>query len=314
MSLDDLLKGLAVFNQGIKEFAVSRGVNDANEQLAQINQAEQAKLMKTEEAAQARMNLGNELGLRLAGAGADASVINQLTSQLAPSAGAKFQAGENRALQSDSQEFKASESKKDRQHQLEMQRLKGEQMGVKDAKKERQLYAGFADKFRKENQGAVDAKEKLSALRSILDLTPDRVGIEMAKTGLLKFAGEDRVSDADVARAQRDPSARAGIARRLKLEATGEAIKDDRKFYQMILNHAEKKLKETLSQKVKGYSQGTAELADVDAAKLESGLVKQLGLEESQAKTVAKKFYNAKQNKTKVVYSDGSEEILDGRQ
>jgi hypothetical protein len=169
-----------------------------------------------------------------------------------------------------------------------MQGMKAGALGFKDEKKEKELYAKFAKDFRKENKDVLDAREKMVSLKGILDKTPDRVGVEMAKTGLLKFAGEDRVSDADVARAQRDPSLRAGIARRLKLN-------------------------QSLRKKVKGFSSGTAELAEIDGSKLESGLVKQLGLPDD-AKTIAKKMYSPKRNATKFIYSDGTEEEKPGRQ
>jgi hypothetical protein len=153
-------------------------------------------------------------------------------------------------------------------------------MGFKNEKDEKKQYAKFAGDFRKENKDTLDAWDKLGMLKGVLDKTPDRVGVEMAKTGLLKAAGEDRVSDADVGRAQRDPSYRAEVARRLELEMSGNALADDRKFYQAILEHARKKMSERLKTKVKGYAIGTAELAEVDPNRLESGLLKQLALEE----------------------------------
>jgi hypothetical protein len=309
MSLDNLLKGFAVFKEGLKDFAVAKGVNDANEQLAQLNQMELAK----EEKLAATTQISNSLAMRLGAAGADAAQVESLAGRLAPSAGAQYQAGQNKEMQSSSQSFQGGENEKDRQLQRDLAQMKNDALGLKNPEKEKKLMAGFADKFRKENKTILESRDQLGFLKEILDKTPDRVGIEMAKTGLLKASGEGRVSDADVIRAQRDPSLRAGIARKLKLEATGEALADDRKFYQMILTHVDKKLNETLKKKVKGYSEGAAELADVDGARLESGLRKQLNLSDD-AKTVVGKQYNQKMNKTKLKYSDGSEEIVDGRQ
>jgi hypothetical protein len=311
MALDDLLKGIAVFNDGLKTYAVSRGVNDANEKLAQVNQAEMSKMVKPEEALMAKNQISSELGMRLSAAGADASAIGAAREAIAPSLGAQYQAEQSKEMQASSQGFNASESEKERKLRWDIANL--DKPGA-SAAQEKKLLAGFAEKFRKENKDMLGARDKLEGLKSILDKTPDRVGVEMAKTGLLKFAGEDRVSDADVARAQRDPSLRAGIARRLKLEATGEALADDRKFYQMILDHAGKKMQEQLRGKIKGYSEGTAELAEVDGSKLQSGLMKQLGVSDAPApKTLVKKLFSSKLNKTRLVYSDGTEEIQDGR-
>lgn len=308
MSNDELYKGMMIFQQGLSTYNQGKAVESATQRLAELNKQTLAK----EERLQASNQIAQELASRLTAAGANPAQIAAASEHIAPSMGAQFQAKENAELQGKSQSFQAGENAKNRAHEMAMQKMKLENMGFKDEKKTAKELATYADKFRKENKDTLDSREKMSALKGILDKTPDRVGVEMAKTGLLKFAGEDRVSDTDVARAQRDPSLRAGIARKLKLEATGEALADDRKFYQMILNHAETKMTETLNKKVKGYSQGTAELAGVDGERLESGLRKQLSLD-SAPKTVVGKTYYPKVNKTLIKYSDGTEEAKDGR-
>lgn len=50
------------------------------------------------------------------------------------------------------------------------------------------------------------------------------------------------------------------------------------------------------------------------AGKVGSDLAKQLPDKKIEAKTPVKKFHNEKANKTKIVYSDGSEEVVDGLQ
>ncbi len=280
---DDLFRGFAMFQQGLSQYNGAKAIEQANTKVNELNQS----LLDKDQKMQAMTGVQNDLAMRLSSAGWDASKIGAATQNLAPSMGAQFQADENEHLQANTQSFQSSESAKQRAHELAMQRMKIDQMGMGDPKKEAKVLAGFAKDFRKENKDILDARDKMSSLSGILDKTPDRVGVEMAKTGLLKFAGEDRVSDADVARAQRDPSLRANIARKLKLEVTGEALADDRKFYQSILSHADKMMTKNLHKKVKGYSEGTAALAGIDGSQLEAGLKKQLNLSDDDLKSGA---------------------------
>jgi len=101
VGLDDLLKGLAVFDRGVKTFAVSTAVNDANEQLTQLQNQEDDRA----QVLQQQTEISNSLALRLAGAGADAATIQAATGRLGVSAGAEFQAQQQRQAQESSQAF-----------------------------------------------------------------------------------------------------------------------------------------------------------------------------------------------------------------
>lgn len=279
MALDDLLKGLSGFQSGLQSLAQNMAIGDARQQLSEIN----AQVQDQNEKQAAAQQIGQDLALRLQQAKASPDQIASVTSGLIPSASSTQTVQAQSKMQQEGFQQADKMFDKEAALRLQLEQMKLDALGLKDAKKESQQYTKLSDTFRKENKELVGSWDKVSSLKQILQSTPDRVGVEMAKTGLLKFAGEDRVSDADVARAQRDPSLRAGIARRLKLEATGEALKDDQKFYSAILGHAETLMKEKLANKARGYAKGASELSGVDAKRLESGLFSQLGLEEAPA-------------------------------
>lgn len=94
-NFDNLLKGLGAFTQGIKTFAQSKAINEANEQVRELNQQE----LNFQEQIQAENQLAQSLALRLTQAGADASTVSAATSRFGVSKGALFQAEINRQLQ-----------------------------------------------------------------------------------------------------------------------------------------------------------------------------------------------------------------------
>lgn len=315
MALDDLLKGLGSFKEGLQSLAQGMAVNDARDQLSQIN----AQVQKESEKQMMAQQVGQDLALRLTKAGADANQIAGATQGILPSANQQQTMTAQKDMQAAGFEQQTKEKGMDRDLAITLKQMEMDRLGLKDDKKEAQIYTKLSDTFRKENKDLVGNWEKVSSLNSVLKSTPDRVGVEMAKTGLLKFAGEDRVSDADVARAQRDPSLRAGIARRLKLEMTGEALADDRKFYQAILTHAEGLMKNKLSEKAKGYSKGSATLSGVDPDKLEKGLRQQLSLQEDAPMKLGPpvesgRRFSPKLNQTQITFSDGTTRVVPGKQ
>lgn len=73
MALDELLKGLGAFQQGMTQAAVGRGVSQAQEAVQQINSAQ----MKEMERRQALSQVSNNLMMELSKTGADAQTIQQ---------------------------------------------------------------------------------------------------------------------------------------------------------------------------------------------------------------------------------------------
>lgn len=270
MGLDDLLKSLAVFKDGVQSYAQSRAVNDANAAMTELQiQEAQAGQQLIEQ----RNAISTDLAMRLGSAGADSAKIGQLTSSIAPSQGAQYQAAENEELQGKSQKFNASESSLQRQHEKDMLALKGSALGIKDDRKIAKNRRDLADRFYKTNQKEIDSVDKMDTFRKIIDENPSQLGLKLAQRGIIKSSGDDRISDEDLKGADNDPSIRKAIARKAKLELTGEALKDDRQFYSALLKNMETYQLQKLEAKVKGYSTSVSELdGELDAGTMEQGI------------------------------------------
>lgn len=229
--LDDLLKGIAVFNQGITQLATSRAINDANEQVQMLNSQELDRGQRL----QAMTAVGNELSMRLGAAGADAGMINQLTSQLAPSAGAQFQAEENKQLQASSQAFQAEENERERAFRLELENRQRANEASKDARKRQKDLGAFMTTYQKEfNAKTAKATEALTMSKTVQDILKSgnptgarSIGLFMAKL----VQGGSQLSDAEREIFDSSPDI-ANKARSIAQKyRTGDPLTpDDRKF------------------------------------------------------------------------------------
>lgn len=82
MSLDDVLKSFAAFNQGMTQYKISQATNQATEQLQALQGEEDVKARLLQQT-----QIANELALKMTGAGADASQVQAATSGLGLTAG-----------------------------------------------------------------------------------------------------------------------------------------------------------------------------------------------------------------------------------
>lgn len=142
MSLDELLKGLSVFKQGMQELAQTTALNDANQQVMQLNTLaldEKEKLAQINQVSQG-------LAARLMGTGGmSADQAATAVGIFGPSQGAQFAAVENRALQEDRQKFEAQQSALERANKLA---VAGETAGVKQQEKLGKFVIKFQDKVK----------------------------------------------------------------------------------------------------------------------------------------------------------------------
>lgn len=278
-SNDDLYAGMKMFQEGLRSMNINRATEEATKKVADIN----ANIKDETEKTAALQNIGQDFAMRLGGLGAEPGQIQAMTGGLVQSASGKAANTAQAGMQGVGIEADTAKQKAQHAHELKLQGMKLDALDLKSGAKEGEKYTKFAQTFRKENKDLLDSRDKVQALYKVLDKTPDRVGVEMAKTGLLKFAGEDRISDADINRAQVDPSWRATVLRRINVEATGEALASERGFYKEILKHADTLINDNISNKVSGYSKGVAELDGSDGDRLEKGLRSQLMLKDREA-------------------------------
>jgi hypothetical protein len=227
--LEDFLKGIAAFNQGMTQFATARAVNDATEQVNALAGQE----MDKNQTLQAQNQISQNLAMRLGAAGADTGLISQLTGQIAPSMGAQFQAqvgeeaqGRSQAFQKEQlgaeqtfqqeqtagkqafqtgereaeQKFSASESAKNRQLQREKASEAALMAGTR-AEKDRLKEVGRAAESSQKQFNAL-AKKDMDALgaanlamQAVQSNKP--IGSEFAKMALAKTQTGAQMSDAE---------------------------------------------------------------------------------------------------------------------
>lgn len=109
MALDDVLKGLSVFQSGMLQMGRQQALNDANQTLHKIN----TEMADEGERMQAATQLSSQLAMRLAGLGASGAELEAATS-FAPSPGAQFQIQAQKDMAGQARTFSAGEAEKDR--------------------------------------------------------------------------------------------------------------------------------------------------------------------------------------------------------
>lgn len=82
MSNDELFKALGMFEAGVKKAAVSSAINNAHQEVEQLNQQQMGLLEKR----QAQTQMANSLAMRLAGMGADQGQIQTAVGAVGPAA------------------------------------------------------------------------------------------------------------------------------------------------------------------------------------------------------------------------------------
>jgi hypothetical protein len=271
MALDDLLKGIAVFQDGLKQYATTNAINDANEQLLAINQQGLDKNAQL----QAHTQVASSLALRLGAAGADAAHIQTLTGQLAPSQGAQYEAGVNADLQNKSQQFQTGEKAKDRANAITLEQMKLDAMSGKGQKKAMEEVAKGFEK-RPDVKPLLDNFPKFDEALARINETKGKMGataaIELAKLGLIRGAA-GRVNEMEIKSANESPSARAQLWKKMGLETSGEVPANVQDFWQQVLVRSKEHTATALGAAIDAHAKGAAALNDnVDATALNTGL------------------------------------------
>jgi hypothetical protein len=82
MALDDLLKSFGALQQGVQQYAVTRAISSANDQVQTLNAGEQDEMAKRKQLGM----IGNNLALALGGIGAPVSQIQSAVGAIKPEA------------------------------------------------------------------------------------------------------------------------------------------------------------------------------------------------------------------------------------
>jgi hypothetical protein len=167
MALDDILKGIGAFNQGLQQYAASEALGTANQRLAEINQAQEQGIINQEQAFQQSSSLSNQLANTMAGMGVNASTIAQTAGRFGVSQGAQYQAMQNQKLAEQARDDAAKavlEQRKFQSGQAALDRASAEKIAGMRANKPKMLPESFLKKIDELDQEQTIGQELLDSL------------------------------------------------------------------------------------------------------------------------------------------------------
>lgn len=276
--LDDFLKGINAFNQGLSEFAISSAVTDANKQMREINsmQMEQAE----KEAAQ--NELSNTLALRLTQAGANASQVQTTAGRLGMSEPQQRELDFRRGQMQTSAMLSAEESRLD-------SKKESAKLLDKDAERRANALAKAQDKFealpgvKKFKEAAEKADNALALLNA-----NNPVADQGIKTIMAKASGEV----GNLTESEREQFAGSpAVFRRISRVIT--------KYKDGVLTDADREDIKILAKLMKQSAVRSLNKATVSFAKGRSQALKNIGINETEILETISPEVSELQNKIK---------------
>lgn len=223
--LDSLLKGLAVFQEGVQQFQTSRAISDAKKELdsAKLTFAANEGMtpeqvgIESEFLDQRKNEISQNLSMRLAQTGASATQIAAATGF-----------GLTRAQEQDANV-----------------KLLGEKAKlVKTAVKSQEKAKDFSTKLALEEpekllstgtgKTLVDGITSLDNMINQLETNPSAPVVELAKSSFIKAIEGGKVTDADIERMAVDPSYRGKILRKLGIEIRNAPSMKEVEFFKEL--------------------------------------------------------------------------------
>jgi hypothetical protein len=108
-------------------------------------------------------------------------------------------------------------------------------------------------------------------------------GVGLALTALARLGGEvGTLTDTDIQRAKTDPSFRQELARRFKLELTGQALKSDAQFYGALLNRLNADHETVLIKRAKDFGKVRAESLGISPDEFTNKIIEGFGLKQRE--------------------------------
>lgn len=286
MAFDDLIKGLAVFNSGLKDLAISHATNDANEQLNQLN----TQALSREDQIKAQSAIGNSLALRLQGVGADGADIAATAHRLSPSAGEMYQAQTAQDQQESSQKFGHTEGRLKAQDAINIEEMKLRALQGKEGKAQLKMLDGFGKEMDK-MPGFKDMATNAPKLQDALEKIKENKGgfgitsmINMAQLGMIRgVAG--RVNEKEIEGANESQSKRAQLWKKMGLEATGEVPMNIQDFWQKVIQRSKDNLDLHMKDQIRGFAKSKELISDgdIESDKVEKSLLMRYNLASGSA-------------------------------
>lgn len=277
MSLDDFLKGISVFNKGLTDLATAQAVSDAKEDLEDLKLtfAEREGMtpeqvgVESKNYEEARNAVSQNLALRLGQAGASASQIQLLSQQLG------MTEPEQRRLDLQRQQL---DQRKDIAEIQADARFKVAQ--ANKSSKQGEVLRKVEDTFMKRNKEIISGLEKVAPLKANFLKSPNRKSaIELLKTGIMKAAGETRISDADVDRIGFPNSYAGRTWREVMLTFTDGISEEEQQYFEKVVNTMQETGVNMLRDKAKAFVESQKAIdPGINSQRLKSALERSLGV------------------------------------
>lgn len=316
MPLDDLFKGMQLLHDGMVQYQTTQAVNDARSQLHDL-QAQQTDQQQTEtqrqDFQQKQMAIGQDLALRLTGAGAAPQHIDAATKGILPSASEVQQTQGLMAL-----EHAKLGGTKEIETMKEANAFKLAKLKV--AFSTGQVASKFGKEFFEQNKTDIAKLGQLEALKATIDESGGNpVGANLAQMEYVKQA-VGRANWQEIQMGNPTQSIKESALRKLGIAFTNEDVSNNGKFFKKLADAESLRLRNGIEQAADGFAQAKENsIPGIDAETLGENIKLQhlskfgYGGGASAAPKVKKSIqYSSKNNKTKVTYQDGSTEIVDG--
>lgn len=268
--LDDLMKGLGAFNDGVRQLATTNAINDAHQQITDINSQQMNDLAKRQAAEQ----VAKDMSLRMINAGAHETTVQRAFDSLAPK---QFKSPDEAILQGKMQgsddivNAGVEAQKLMPDFQLKQEQIKGaiearklmaqQRSGIATEKQDK-AYTDLQESFRKDknNSSLISAVQEADKIKD--HLIPDKNGridpsqIMLSAVGVIKAAGLSRITELELEKGAANPSMRSNIMRKLGVSMNNSALKDDVKYYTFLGSALKAQAQKHLSDKIDRFSKG----------------------------------------------------------
>ncbi len=273
MSLDELIKGINMFKQGISEYQTTQAVSDARKQLADVN----ANAKNEDERFQHAQAVGTDLALRMTAANVSPEKIQAAVGGLIPSASTMGQAAamgkqEEAKMASMLPGSPAGLEKTKVEAAFALEKMKMDALMGRNSSKD---LNEMTTKFEKmpETKPLLQA---IPTLQDASDMMKKNYGLygstavtNLVKMGVIKSAVQ-RVTEKEIAAANESPSAWANFKKNMGIELSGEAPKNVQDFWTRLVDEKLDNAKSQLKGHVKSYAGSNPK---VDANVLEQTLL-----------------------------------------
>lgn len=276
--MDDLFKALGMFKEGMTQYQTAQAVNDARDSLTQLQKSEDDKSKLFQGTAQ----IGQDLALRLTGAGASPEKIQSAIGGMVPSASMESQNQATMAGQKMGFE-KAMEVEKLKAASAE--KIAGIHADALNGKNQGKDFSDAAKAFEKLPQ-VIPALKSLPTLQDASDKMHENFGqygstaiTNLVKMGVIK-ASVARVTEKEIEAANESPSMWAKFQKERGLQLTGETPKNVQEFWTKVVDDQLNNTKQHLQKHIKSYSGSNPKL---DASLLEKSLLSRHNLSDTSS-------------------------------